>query len=557
MKVRSKLRGGRHVRGKRFSTRIISQNKTKSIKKKNTAKKSPFYCFCRSRSKDTEFMIQCDGCDIWYHGSCVELREEETDIIDKFFCPPCRTDHGSIILIKNRRTLQRLNYREINEGISNYDSENLEFIHHLKNKKFLNQDDVLLYLTGNELTEDYLSKNGFSHPILVRSMDGLGMRVPPSDLTIEDIERYVGSLREIEVIDTLKQSDFKLKMGEWTRYFTELDRKHILNVISLEVSNTGLGDIITPPKIVRKFDWVTRYWPEDVPHNWFLSKPQVQKYCLMSVKGSYTDFHIDFGGSSVWYHPIKGKKIFYIIEPTDTNIKKYERWSSSHYQSNTFFGDIVDRCYQCEINAGETMFIPTGWIHAVYTPIDSIVFGGNYLTKFNIPLQLKVYNIERNLNTPAKFLYPNYETLYWLAGDQLLQEVNNRKDANNQSDDYLILGLEEMVKIFKEWSRNRKSSAEHQQHIPCTVSPEELIIQITHLLDSIKKKHRKKISHSKPHKARQIQDSPKPQIKQQSKSNKKKKPSTLRNISVINGNKQGQKSYKIRVTKLNISGETS
>ena len=35
------------------------------------------------------------------------------------------------------------------------------------------------------------------------------------------------------------------------------------------------------------------------------SRPQVQKYCLMSVKDSYTDFHVDFGGTSVWYHIIR------------------------------------------------------------------------------------------------------------------------------------------------------------------------------------------------------------------------------------------------------------
>ncbi len=38
---------------------------------------------------------------------------------------------------------------------------------------------------------------------------------------------------------------------------------------------------------------------------------------------------------------------------------------------------------------GNTIFLPTGWIHAVYTPQDSIVFGGNFLQSFNIPLQLK------------------------------------------------------------------------------------------------------------------------------------------------------------------------
>ena len=54
------------------------------------------------------------------------------------------------------------------------------------------QDEVLVYLTGSELTENYLAKHGFSRPILIRSTGGLGMRVPPSNLTIQDIERYVG-----------------------------------------------------------------------------------------------------------------------------------------------------------------------------------------------------------------------------------------------------------------------------------------------------------------------------------------------------------------------------
>lgn len=39
------------------------------------------------------------------------------------------------------------------------------------------------------------------------------------------------------------------------------------------------------------------------------------RYCLMSVKGCYTDFHIDFGGTSVWYHVFKGQKVscFYLM----------------------------------------------------------------------------------------------------------------------------------------------------------------------------------------------------------------------------------------------------
>ena len=29
----------------------------------------------------------------------------------------------------------------------------------------------------------------------------------------------------------------------------------------------------------------------------------------MSVRGSYTDFHMDFGGTSVWYHLLQGSKV--------------------------------------------------------------------------------------------------------------------------------------------------------------------------------------------------------------------------------------------------------
>lgn len=32
------------------------------------------------------------------------------------------------------------------------------------------------------------------------------------------------------------------------------------------------------------------------------------RYVLMSVAKSYTDFHIDMGGTSVWYHVVKGEK---------------------------------------------------------------------------------------------------------------------------------------------------------------------------------------------------------------------------------------------------------
>jgi hypothetical protein len=42
-----------------------------------------------------------------------------------------------------------------------------------------------------------------------------------------------------------------------------------------------------------------------------------------------------------------------------------------------------------ELGAGETLFLPSGWLHAVFTPVDSIVFGGNFLHSFNSGMQVR------------------------------------------------------------------------------------------------------------------------------------------------------------------------
>lgn len=57
------------------------------------------------------------------------------------------------------------------------------------------------------------------------------------------------------------------------------------------------------------------------------------------------------------------------------------------YKHNIFLQ--ADQCYKCTLRQGQTMLIPTGWIHAVLTPVDSLVFGGNFLHSLNIPMQLQ------------------------------------------------------------------------------------------------------------------------------------------------------------------------
>ena len=80
----------------------------------------------------------------------------------------------------------------------------------------------------------------------------------------------------------------------------------------------------------------------------------------MSVAGCYTDFHIDLGGTSVWYHILKGRKVFWLIPPTEENLQKFMEWSTSGHQEKTFLGDECTGCQRITLQEGNTFFIPTG-----------------------------------------------------------------------------------------------------------------------------------------------------------------------------------------------------
>ena len=82
----------------------------------------------------------------------------------------------------------------------------------------------------------------------------------------------------------------------------------------------------------------------------------------------------------MYYHIVRGSKVrlpsslfqsskpvqvFYFIRPTPANLAAYERWSGTEMQNHSWLGDMCDEVFKVELQAGNTMIIPTGWIHAV------------------------------------------------------------------------------------------------------------------------------------------------------------------------------------------------
>ena len=86
----------------------------------------------------------------------------------------------------------------------------------------------------------------------------------------------------------------------------------------------------------------------------------VCRYCLMSVAGCYTDFHIDFGGTSVWYHVLKGEKLFLLIPPSMENYDLFRTWHMSGDQESTFFAELVSEAQLVRLLPGDTFIMPSG-----------------------------------------------------------------------------------------------------------------------------------------------------------------------------------------------------
>ncbi|XP_014652913.1 PREDICTED: histone lysine demethylase PHF8 isoform X3 [Ceratotherium simum simum] len=426
----------------------------------------PVYCLCRLPYDVTRFMIECDMCQDWFHGSCVGVEEEKAADIDLYHCPNCEILHGPSIM-KKRRVSSKGHDTHKGKPVK---TGSPTFIRELRSRTFDSSDEVILKPTGSQLTVEFLEENSFSVPILVLKKDGLGMTLPSPSFTVRDVEHYVGSDKEIDVIDVTRQADCKMKLGDFVKYYYSGKREKVLNVISLEFSDTRLSNLVETPKIVRKLSWVENLWPEEC----IFERPNVQKYCLMSVRDSYTDFHIDFGGTSVWYHVLKGEKIFYLIRPTNANLTLFECWSSSSNQNEMFFGDQVDKCYKCSVKQGQTLFIPTGWIHAVLTPVDCLAFGGNFLHSLNIEMQLKAYEIEKRLSTADLFKFPNFETICWYVGKHILDIFRGLRENRRHPASYLVHGGKALNLAFRAWTR-KEALPDHEDEIPETVRTVQLI----------------------------------------------------------------------------------
>ncbi|KAJ5101508.1 hypothetical protein NUU61_003730 [Penicillium alfredii] len=426
--------------------------------------------------QDEDTWISCDGCKRWFHIVCAGFKNDrEVRTIDKFICRGCRSVHGQTTFVrKSSRARTAIDYAGLNQGLVKAATDSLEhhYLEPIRQGKIRFLPENFPRMRPELVTAEYFEcGNGWTEPVVIPAcwntcepvpevdsafesliqeapsqemFDELLENLPeqdtnventvdcgqdlldmviPQGLTVRSVAELYGPEERVEVIDVKSQQgeDKRWDMQKWADYYESNEpEKVVRNVISLEVSQSKLGRLIRRPKVVRDLDLQDAVWPDELKA--IGDYPKVQFYCLMSVADCYTDFHIDFGGSSVFYHILKGKKTFFFIPPKDKHLKKYEEWCNSPAQDSIFLGNQTKECYRVDLSEGDTMLIPSGWIHAVWTPENSLVIGGNFLTRLNYGMQIKVLNIEKDTKVPKKFRYPFFQKIQWYTALKYLED---------------------------------------------------------------------------------------------------------------------------------------
>ncbi|KAF1758129.1 hypothetical protein GCK72_014587 [Caenorhabditis remanei] len=428
---------------------------------------------------DSEW-IRCDSCDGWYHFGCSGLEQFEYHLYETFFCNKCLPAVGPCKMFEAvaPHRLRWFDKHQIDKptevGSRTWIQDFTTWEH---NFPLPNEDEACVVENGFEFHKKFYEHGGpqkWDKVYLVKNPDGLKMTMPPHGFDIEEVVDLMSPEHEVDTIDVYNQSTYSMKLSTFLKKYRDPSPRNLLyNFLSLEFSdNQAFKELAKPPQFVQEISLVNKLWPDpsseayaDLLHKELYlpedSRPKVEQFCLSGMAGSYTDFHIDFGGSSVYYHIFKGKKIFYIARPSKSNLAAYQKHETSRSNSEWLGHKIKDEVKRVEINEGETLLIPAGWIHAVYTPEDSLVFGGNFLHLGNVEMQMRVYRLEnavrKSLNTPSKFYFPNFDYLHWMYMKNVitpkLREMTEEGTDMSEEDPNLWKGAKFIYETLEEWLR--------------------------------------------------------------------------------------------------------
>jgi len=94
--------------------------------------------------------------------------------------------------------------------------------------------------------------------------------------------------------------------------------------------------------------------------------------------GCLTEFHCDFAGTVVQAYLQTGIKLWFLFPWSPGSLERLAEWQSGP-RSMWFPAFLRQKVYCIKQEAGQTILLPSGWFHAIYTVEDAVTFASNYL----------------------------------------------------------------------------------------------------------------------------------------------------------------------------------
>ncbi|KAE9551614.1 hypothetical protein FO519_005188 [Halicephalobus sp. NKZ332] len=340
---------------------------------------------------------------------------------------------------------------------------------------------IFVFLNGTDFMENFNWDSEWKKPVKIIQKGGLGMRLPLPGFDIHDLESLVDGEKIIDVTDIYLQETIPMKLRTFFGKWKKSSRKKIFNISSWGFSGSPLADFVRPPDFLYKLSWVKKIWERNsdvvdeftdilyLDHEF--DSPDVDVNCFLEMAGSFANFRINLGGSSAWHHVFKGQKIFYMFPPTKANLKAYSKWIQSLNKDELFMPTLArNELKRIVVNEGETILIPSGWIHATFVPEDSIVFGGYFLHELNIRMQLKIHRMEKKIHNENSS-FPKFELINWYTARALVRKISDANEKNEALLKHSILSLMAFHDTLKSWKEkdDEESNADHSRFHPVVI----------------------------------------------------------------------------------------
>ncbi|XP_022636274.1 jmjC domain-containing protein 4 isoform X2 [Vigna radiata var. radiata] len=145
------------------------------------------------------------------------------------------------------------------------------------------------------------------------------------------------------------------------------------------------------------------------------------RFVYIGVKGSWTPLHADVFRSYSWSSNVCGKKKWLFLDPSqchlifDRNMKNCVYNIFDEVSNSKFPGFSKAIWLECTQDAGEIIFVPSGWYHQVHNLEDTISINHNWFNAYNLSwvwnLLVRDYNEAKDYIEDIKDICDDFEGL--------------------------------------------------------------------------------------------------------------------------------------------------